>query len=335
MKGAPMRILAALVVAAMVIWGGWWFVGSSAETRAVKAFFAAQAAQGRSASYSSLAVEGFPNRFDLTVNDIALGDPAAGVIWRAPFAQVLALSYNPYHYIAALPHRQEIDTPDGSFTVTSDKMEASLRLAPGLALTLREAVAVVARPGLSSSLGWAVTAQDLRGATRQMPGRPLAQEIGLQIDKPAPDAALKARLDPKGALPAAADQLYLDAEAGFDAPIDRHMGTRPPQLTDLRVKDFHIAWGPMLLSAQGKLTVNADGYPEGRIDLRAKDWQAMIDMAVGLDLLKPELAPTVRNMFTELATGSPDPNTVDLPVSFQKGFMSIGPLPLGPAPRLR
>ncbi len=330
-----MRILSILVVLAMLLWGGWWFVGATAEGHAARAFFAGQQAAGKTASYSSLEVLGFPNRFDLTVNDIALGDPAAGVTWRAPFAQIFALSYNPYHYIAALPHRQELQTPDGTLTLGSSKMEASLTLVPGLAFALREAILVIDRPDLGSSLGWQAAAATLRAAARRIPGRPLVQQLGLEIDSVVPNAAVEAMLDPKGALPATLDQIYLNAEAGFDAPIDRHLAARPPQLTELTLQDAHIGWGPLRLSAQGELTVAADGTPVGRITLTVKDWPAMIDAAVGLGLLRPEIAPTVHNMLAELATGSPDPDTVTLPLSFQQGFMSIGPLPLGPAPRLR
>lgn len=330
-----MRKLIWLVVVLFGLWGGWWFVGSSAEERGVRAFFAAERAAGRVADYSSLGVAGFPNRFDLTVNDIALGDPAGGVTWRAPFAQVLALSYNPYHFILALPHRQEIETPEGSFTLSSERMEASVRFVPGVGFALAEAVAVVQAPGLASSLGWQASARELRLASRRAAGRPLAQEIGLQIDQIAPDAALKAMLDPSGSLPAAAGQLYLDAVAEFDAPIDRHVAGRPPRLTDLAIKDAHFVWGPVRLSAKGGVTVGADGLPEGRVQIEAKDWRAVVDLAVGLGLLRPEIAPTVRNMLAELAAGTADPDRVELPLSFQKGWMSIGPLPLGPAPRLR
>lgn len=330
-----MRILTVVVILAAALWGGWWFIGSRAETRAVKAFFAAETAQGRTATYSSLGVEGFPNRFDLTVNDVALGDPAAGVTWRAPFAQVLALSYNPYHYIAALPHRQELQTPAGTFTLTSTKMEASVKFAAGLSFALREFIAVVQDPGLASSLGWSVKAQSLRLAARRLPSRKTAQEIGVEADQITPDAALKTRLDPAGALPAAVSQAYLDAEAGFDAPINRHIGRKPPHLTDLTVKDAHLSWGPMRLSLHGKLTVDASGRANGTLDIKAKDWRTLVPMAEGLGLIQPAQAPTLTNMLAELSKGSANPDEVEIPISLAQGWMSIGPLPLGPAPLLR
>lgn len=330
-----MRIMVGLVLGLFVLWGGWWFVASSAEHRAAMAFFADRRAEGLTADYSSLGVAGFPNRLDLTVNDVALGDPAAGITWRAPFAQVLALSYNPYHVIAALPHRQEVATPVGTFSVTSSRMEASLRMVPGLAFALDEVVAVMDHPGLTASSGWQVNADSLRLATRRVPGRAMAQEVGAEADHITPNPMLKAMLDPTDALPATLDQVYLDAEAGFDTVIDRHVFNQPPHLTDVTVKDAHISWGPMLLSATGKIAVDVDGVPNGRIMIRAKNWKGMVTVAVVLGLVRPELAPTVENMLTELAKGSPDPDVVELPLEVQKGWMSLGPLPLGPAPRLR
>lgn len=330
-----MRILVGLLLGLFVLWGGWWFVASTAEHRAAVAFFAEQRAAGFTAEYSSLGVAGFPNRLDLTVNDVALGDPAAGITWRAPFAQLLALSYNPYHFIAALPHRQDIATRIGTFSVTSDRMEASLRMVPGLAFTLDEIIAVTDRPGLTASTGWQMTAATMRLAARRVPGRPLAQQIGVEADHITPNPMLKTMLDPTGALPETLDQVYLDAEAGFDTAIDRHSATRPPHLTDLSIRDAHVTWGPMLLSATGKITVDAEGVPEGRITIRAKNWKGMVAVAVVLGLVRPELAPTAENMLAELAKGSTDPDVVDLPLEFQKGWMSLGPLPLGPAPRLR
>jgi hypothetical protein len=329
-----MRFITIIVFALAALWGGWWFVGSTAEQRAVTAFFARQTAEGRVATYSGLAVEGFPSRFDLTVNDIALGDPAAGVTWRAPFAQLLALSYNPYHFIAALPHQQTLTTPDGTITVTSDEMRASLSFVPGLAFALDEIVVVTDKLGLTSSAGWGGTMDQFRFATRQMPDRRFAHEIGVEADRLTLSPAFKAQLDPNGELPATIEQIHLDAAAGFSAALDRHAARTKPRLTDLTIKESHLTWGDMVLSATGKLTFAADGTPEGRIDLRAKNWRAMIGAAAALGLIRPEMAPTWQNMLDTLAKSGGDPTTVDLPLEINKGWMSFGPLPLGPVPRL-
>ncbi|MDE3240498.1 MAG: DUF2125 domain-containing protein [Paracoccaceae bacterium] len=329
-----MRFLVAGVLALAVLWGGWWFIGSNAEGHAARAFFAAQKAQGRTADYSSLSVVGFPSRFDLTVNDIALGDPQTGVTWRAPFAQLLALSYNPYHFVVALPHSQTLETPAGRFTIASTRMEGSVTFVPGVAFALNEVVGIVDRPTLTASLGWQVGADKMSLASRRVPGRKTAQEIGLRIEGVRPDAALRARLDPAGIRPDAIREVYLDAELDFDRVIDRHALNAPPRPTGITVKDGHIAWGKMVLSVTGQVSIGATGVPDGKIDLRVQNWEGLPQILAGLGVIKQDLAPTVHNMLTELAKGSKDPNVIDLPLYFAKGWMSLGPLPLGPAPRI-
>ncbi|MFC2970072.1 DUF2125 domain-containing protein [Acidimangrovimonas pyrenivorans] len=330
-----MRILTLVVVIAGALWGGYWYIGSTALQKAAVAAFANAREEGRVAQYSSLSVAGFPNRFDLTVNDIALGDPAEGVTWRAPFAQILSLSYTPYHVIAALPHRQVLELPGQSLTLTSQKMEGSVLFAPTPALRLKRTTFIAAQPELVSTAGWQVGLHQARFAARPVAGKENSYEIGFEALDIAPDASLKAQLDPEGKLPPKAEIVHLDGDLSFTAPLDRHAGETHPRLTALTLRDSHARWGDLSLTLKGALEIGRDGLPIGRITLSARHWQQMLDIAVALGLVKPEIAPTVRNMLTELAKGSGSPDTVELPLSFQKGWMSVGPLPLGPAPRFR
>ncbi len=330
-----MRLMTILVLALAALWGGWWFVGANAEHRAVATGFANARARGYDANYSALSVVGFPNRFDLTISDPVLGDPATGTTWRAPFAQVLGLSYNPYHFVAALPHSQTLTTPDGSLTLTSQRIEGSLTLSPGLAFTLNQIVLIADHPDLASDKGWSIAADQVRFATRAMPDLRNAHELGLEVANLTLDPAARALIDPDAALPASIAEIHLDAAASFDAPLDRHAASVHPHLIGLTVKDAHLSWGTALLSAKGTITVDAEGTPEGRLDLTAKNWRPLVKVAAALGLIRPEIAPTWENMLNALAQGSGDPATVDIPLEINKGWMSLGPLPLGPAPKLR
>jgi hypothetical protein len=53
-----------------------------------------------------------------------------------------------------------------------------------------------------------------------------------------------------------------------------------------------------------------------------------------MGLVQPEVAPTVERMMETMAASSGDPQVLDLPLKFSSGRMSLGPLPLGPAPRM-
>ncbi|HSF64747.1 MAG TPA: DUF2125 domain-containing protein, partial [Paracoccaceae bacterium] len=102
-----MRWLLWIVVAAATLWSGYWFAGSRALERGAVQAIAMQAAQGF-VSQADVSVQGFPNRFDLTLTEPRFGDPARGLVWEAPFAQLFALSYKPWHLIAAFPPEQRL-----------------------------------------------------------------------------------------------------------------------------------------------------------------------------------------------------------------------------------
>ena len=115
-----------------VLWGGYWFVGSSAIRSGATQWFADSAAQGLIAENGGITVSGFPSRFDMTVTTPRLTDLASGWGWKAPFAQILSMTWKPWHVIAVLPQDQEIDGPDQRIALTNSKMSASLRVEPSI-----------------------------------------------------------------------------------------------------------------------------------------------------------------------------------------------------------
>lgn len=326
-----MRLLVWLTAVLAVVWGGYWFVGSRALERSTEGWFASQAAEGRVAERESVSVQGFPSRFDLTITAPRLADPATGWGWSAPFVQVLTLSYTPWHWVAAFAPEQEIDTPFDRMSLTSNRLQASLSVVPGMALTLDEFRLIGDRLSLSSDMGWLIGADTLRFATRQIATDGREHALGMEILGLAPDAALSAALPD---MPAAIERVHLDAGLRFTAPIDRNSGTSNPQIEAVDLKEALLIWGDLAIHGKGKVTADAAGYAEGRIDLRLTNWRRLPPLAVALGAIRPEVQPTWENMMTVLAQQSGNPDVIDLPLVFRNGRMSVGPLPLGPAPRL-
>ena len=150
-----------------------------------------------------------------------------------------------------------------------------------------------------------------------------------------PPAAVRALVDPSGAMPDALDRFHLDADLAFDAPWDRFaLEDRAPRLTGLALREASLAWGELALSAEGSVEIGADGVPRGRIDLRVEDWRRLLGLLRATGVVGERLAPLTERAMEVLAELSPDPDVIEAPLSFQKGFVSLGPIPLGPAPRL-
>jgi hypothetical protein len=326
-----MRALFWVLLLGSLLWGSYWFIGSRAMEQGAETWFQGQRDRGLVAEYADLTVRGFPNRFDLTVDAPRLDDPQTGYGWTAPFVQVLSLSYKPWHVIAALPNEQTVQTPDGPVSITSGKLQASLVVVPGTALTL-DRLTVVGE-GLGISSGWGTLgAGTLRFATRQTAPGGKAHEIGLELLGITPDPRLTAALPD---LPGEVERLHVDANVTLTAPLDRSAGETRPMPERVEVREIQLVWGPLALFGKGEVTASDQGLAEGRIDLRLTNWQQAVPLAVAAGLIKPEVAPTWENVLAALAAQSGDPADLDLPLVFANGRMSLGPLPLGPAPVLR
>jgi len=331
-----MRKLIGVIVVLLLAWSGYWYVGSSAAQRAISGWLDQRAAQGWVANYSSVKTRGFPNRFDTTISDLELADPRTGVAWTAPFFQILTLSYTPNHIIAAWPKSQTIASPYEKITITSDRMIGSIVFQPNTALTLLRTSIELDNFGLSSDLGWSAQIEKGRFATRQTTARKNAHDIYFEATNVQPSAQFRARLDPADLLPNSIATLKLDSTVGFDAPWDRFaIERRRPQVTAFEVNDLTATWGKLDLRAAGKLTVSLDGQLNGKIMVRAKNWREMLTVAVDAGLVARTISSTLANALEFMVGTSSDPDMLEAPLTFRNGRMSFGPIPLGPAPRLK
>lgn len=326
-----MRWLLGLVLVVAAAWSGLWFAGARMLDRAV-ADVLAQAGPGVAAE--GYAVRGFPNRFDVTVTAPRLADAATGIAWSAPFVQSYALSYRPWHTIIAFPPEQRLAWPGGALTLRAGKLQASLVLRPGTALSLDRLTLVGEALEVRPDQGPGATVATLRFATRQDPTRAAAHEIGLAVSGIVPDAAATAALPPDAALSGAAAELRLVATAVLSGPIDRFAAKAPPALLRLDLTEVAFRWGGIVLSGSGTLAPDAAGLAEGRIDLRLDQWRQAIDVAVALGALRPEVAPTWTEFARRLSETGGSPDRLDLTLTLARGRISLGLLPIGPAPRL-
>lgn len=328
-----MRAIVVGTFVAAFLWAGYWFAGSRIIEREVTDWFTAPHGEV-TLSQSGIALSGFPNRFDLTVTDPAIAAPERGWGWRAPFAQVFMMTWKPWHLIAALPPEQQFDTPLGPFTLTSGQFEASVVLVPGTALALDRTVMSVNTPSLVHAEGWQITATKVTLGTRLMPDDPKAHEIGIEATTLSPPADFRMAMAGKSSLPEIIERLHLDAVATMTAPLDRFAGQSQPRLANLRLKEGLLRWGDMVISASGTLQAATDGSAEGKIDLRVENWRQLVPVLVAAGLVTPEVSPTVTRALELMSEQGDDPNTLKLPLVMQSGRMTLGPLPLGPAPQL-
>jgi hypothetical protein len=333
-----MRKLMVLIVLLTAVWSGYWIVGSNAIRQAAEDFFANAAAQGLVAEKTALTVQGFPNRFDLQVDGLRLVDPETGTAWEAPFVQVFAMTWKPWHIIAALPPTQQVLLPDQAITLTSDGLRASVRTKPATDLPLAAVIAESGALSATSTAGWTMGAAKAVvsiSADEEVPNAGDAANayvLALDVTELAPDPKAIEKIVAEAGLPPTVAVIKVLATATLSAPLDRFAADTNPRLTALDLSDSVITWGDLSVTAKGVITPDDQGYASGRIEVAVTNYQRLVPALVAAGAIKPEISQTVGNMLDAMAKQSGDPNLLQLPLVLEGGRVSLGPLPLGNAP---
>lgn len=324
-----MRKLIYVVIAAVLAYGGYWFAGSRAVLAGVEQALGEMKAAGR-ADYAAVGLQGFPSRFDITVDAPRLVSADGGVEWSAPFIQVFTLSYRPNHIIAVWPNEQTLRLNRETIGVTTADMRASATFGLSADLPL-DHMEMVAKDGvLTSDFGWSAPFAEARFATRQA-GSEAAHDMGVEVLGVLPDIpGLPPAFAPAAAGPA---HFRVDVTVQLTGPLDRKAAENGVRPEAIMVRSVTGKWGPLEFSANGDLTVTPAGVPEGRVETETRGWREIVPLLVAAGAVRPELAQTVENGLQAIAQGGGDPDVLKLPLVIQGGAMSLGPVPLGPAPR--
>lgn len=320
-----MKRLIGVILLAFAGWAGFWFWQASAIRADLRGWFKERTAQGWTAEYSAIRVRGFPSRIDVTIEEPRLSDPASGLGWQAPFIQILGLTYQPGHHILAFADEQVWQTRGGQVTVTSDGLRASVvhDTGTGTLLRMNAEAEVLNIAGPQTTLALAGLTAALHRAEA-----PTDQRLAVQIqsvagrDGPLTDGRLEALA--VQAVLRFAEPLTLDSLAG-PAPA--------PQEIDLARAEYRVEG--LDLNAAGRVTVDEAGRLDGDVTLRAVNWRDLIDRARDADLLPETFTDTLENALAMAAGLGGRPDTLDIPLTLDRGQLRFGMIPLGPAPRLR
>lgn len=311
------RLLAGILVVALS-WMGVWAAASLWLDRQVTTFLN-RPQDGVRIAASDVAVRGFPSRLDTTVTDVDLTFEEAGVTWHLPFVQVLTLIYRPNEVIAVWPDTHSVETALQTVEITQARARASLAADGFTEPELDRATLVVEDLLAISNLGWEVGVDETRASVARTGER--TYRTGLEI------LGLVPRF---GASVEPLDRAYLDASVQLSDPLDRGALDQPPGIEALDIDALALEWPGMSLTARGDIAPDPDGTAEGALDLSITGWERLFDLAIETGAIDTEFTPALRAALSALADG----DSLDVTLTLERGFMALGPLPLGPAPRM-
>lgn len=331
-----LRALLALVVVASAAWSGLWWSGARETDRALRAWLAGPHAAGWTVRFDDLQTRGFPNRFDTRVSgpDLELAGARSG--WKTPFVEMFRLSYQPRHVIAVLSNTQTLSLASGEVQITTSDARASARFAKGAAWPLDRATVSVADLGIVFASGATASLGSGLLASRRSESIPGGADIAFDLQNLRPAAPILARLEDLDLVPGTVARIRLDASVSLDRPLDRRAVEEAwPDLQAFDLRRAEITWGRLVFWAAGEMAFDADGRANGSITLKLTNWRDMVALARAGDWLSPRLLNALETALDALSGLAGSSKTLDVPLTFRSGRVSLGPVPLGRVPALR
>ena len=101
------RALVPILLAA-IAWSSYWFWGARNNLESIHRGLERPAGASTEIKYGLVSQVGFPNRYDVTVNNLSIENPIGEKIVTLPFIQVLRLIYKSNHKIIIFPNSLSI-----------------------------------------------------------------------------------------------------------------------------------------------------------------------------------------------------------------------------------
>lgn len=330
-----MKQIVRLLVVLAVLWSAWWWGAGYMTRSAVSQWFATQADEGWQAEFSSISTTGYPIWHRTRIAYPTLADPQTGVAWRADWLGLESRATQPAKQLLVFPETaQRLSYFDQSLALTANSMQARLHVDPKAQLQVFDL-------GLST-MAWQVSVEagtiaSGDGIALTMTQGVVAEvyDINAKVENLTIAKSARSLIRIPDALPDAVETLQLDMTVQFTRPWDlTALSENRPQPTAIKLSLAEARWGQLQLLAAGQLDLDAQGIPTGTLTVKAENWRQMLVLAVETGALPAELARPTEQTLRTLARLGGNPDALDIKLTFQNGRMSVGILPLGPAPRI-
>ena len=316
------RVLILGVIALIVAWSGYWLVGSNSHKKSVVELLESLEQQDWVVEYSTIGVRGFPNRFDIRIENVNLSHPSGEISWHSPWIDILMLSYNFNHAIIVLPPPQAISIGNRQLSLPAQKVKASIEVSSTDSFALEQLIVeltqneAIADGSISETGGYTIL------AVRAHPEAANTYDISLHtkgrtvVGPQSPAASVLENL--AALIPFAS----VDATAELADPVDRSScSDRPVAVERVEIKAAGLATETYGVELRGNLAVN-DGYNlEGEVQstVRGID-ELLLQVGTWLDL------STVQMMLLNVALQaiSGEASSVEVNLEFTDTGMRIG-----------
>lgn len=314
----------ALALAGLASWGG-----GQLAARGAAGALAQLSTEGRGA-VQAVAPAGFPLAIGTRLEGLTLTDPTLGGTWAIPELTATAPLWAPLSWRAVPELPIGLTLGRSQFLLAGQEAEGGLRLGLGADLPVVGASLHMTEARLTAE-GATAPSLALKALDFTATGTGARHALTLSANALTLPPRLAAQLAPGAGLPDVIESLSAEGAVTLATPAVLTAATLPP-LTEIDLTQARLLWGGREITASGQLSIDARGVPTGTLTLATKDWAEWLAVAQAMGAVKREQMPMLMGLGAYLA-GQSGSGAVEVPLAFAKGLMSLGPLPLGPAPR--
>ena len=292
-------------------------------------------AGGEQITVGEMARTGFPIRIAAALRDIAIVSPAEQGRLEVPEVTVAAPTYWPGHAKMDVPAGDiAVITPGSIATLPHEGGQAAVVLRPGRELTLQSKRAIIANPHIDLVEGRVLSARVVH-ATLSQQETPAQNQSDFNAFDLAPGSILRQAARLPNSWPVMFDAFHAAGTITMERPIERTATLdNRPQPVALKLETAQALWGEIGMVFSADVTVAQGGIMTGTMSLSAQNWPRMLDFAECAGALTADTHPQIESVLTLLAGVSGGGPMLAAQITVLDGQMSMGCLPLGPAPRL-
>jgi len=330
------RKLIFLIVLLAALWGGAWYAIAFATRAGIDNWANMRRAEGWTVRTNAQTQSGFPMAVQSRIEGLTLDHRAGGFASQTPVVNVQVALSKPFSPSIVLPAQTIVlARPNARADWSIQGADATVRINPGLMLELKRADLVLLPWTLGGPQGPILTAQGSHADMAQDSADANVYHFSFSIENLAAAQTLRDLLALPDAWPEAFDAFSAKVTVEFDRPQDRTSipGDRP-QPRRVHLRRAAIKWGAIELAAEAELKIDAEGIPQGKLSLSAENWVQMLDLAQATGALDAGARNQIENALAIVARLNGNEANIDIDVTFERGRMSMGLIPLGPAPRI-
>jgi hypothetical protein len=326
----PLALAALLFIGYSVF----WHIGAGVMRDEVNNWIEGERERGMTVTHDQIKVSGYPFFLRTVIDKPVYGNPQDDWTWQGEKLLVDVSPFNPTRLILSPFGKQNIEFMSGSgpvlWDVEAERMNASLA-EDQYAIEIHELQASTAeatRAAPLSSIGGKKLLLNIYIADNpeaDIPGD--LGSLGLDIQGLAlttADADTPVSIDYLGAALSATGLNALENKRAGESDIDAWR--RGNGVLDIEAFQLILSNGdlpaPTQISANGRLTVDREDYPAGKIDATIKDHQALLSILQERGAISPSDAENADKMLSGMASSMG--GQISAPITMEDGKAKIG-----------